>query len=206
LAEAIAMCWGNLQFGVREIEQRLGESTVEAFAIDLETNVRCSKVFQVRHHRDTKSGGYAIKDQREIYELVANQGARRVRACILAVIPGDVVETAVAQCDKTLNEKCDLNQEAIKKMLEKFSAFGVTKEMVEGRIQRKIDAITTGQFVGLRKVYNSLKDGMSSPSEWFPVAEAKPGTQAVKKNASIEPVNVPTPSPPSAPPPPEQPK
>ncbi len=101
------------------------------------------------------------------------------------MIPGDVVETAVAQCDKTLNEKCDLNQEAIKKMLEKFSAFGVTKEMFEGRIPaKKSDAITTGQFVGLRKVYNSLKDGMSSPSEWFPVAEAKPGTQAVKKNAS----------------------
>ena len=40
LAEAMAQCWGNFQFGVRELEQRNGESTVEAFAWDVETNTR----------------------------------------------------------------------------------------------------------------------------------------------------------------------
>ncbi|AMV31279.1 hypothetical protein VN12_04120 [Pirellula sp. SH-Sr6A] len=186
LAEAMAMAWGNMQFGVRELEQRHGESTVEAFAIDLENNVRCVKVFQVRHHRDTKSGGYTIKDQREIYELVANQGSRRVRACILALIPGDVVEAAVDQCDKTLSEHCDMSTDNIKKMVDAFSALGVTKEMIESRIQRSIDAITKANVIGLRKVYNSIKDGMSSAKEWFPVPDEKTGTQTVKKNAPIQ--------------------
>ncbi|MEI6746448.1 MAG: hypothetical protein WCL34_10830 [Methylococcaceae bacterium] len=35
LAEAIAQQWGNIQFGIRELEQRTGESTVQAFALPL---------------------------------------------------------------------------------------------------------------------------------------------------------------------------
>ena len=108
LAETIALCWGNLNFGVRELDQRDGESTVEAFCLDLETNVKCNKVFQVRHVRHTKSKDYALSDPREIYELVANQGARRVRACILGVIPGDVVDAAVEQCDETLKTSANV--------------------------------------------------------------------------------------------------
>ena len=58
--------------------------------------------------------------------------------------------------------------------------------MVEGRIQRKLESLTAAQFVGLRKIYNSIKDGMSSAKEWFPVPDEKAGTQAVKKNAPIQ--------------------
>jgi hypothetical protein len=43
LAEALAQNWGNIQFGIRELEQRNGESTVEAFAWDIETNTRQTK-------------------------------------------------------------------------------------------------------------------------------------------------------------------
>jgi hypothetical protein len=180
LAEAIAREWGNIQCGVKELEQRNGESTVEAFAIDLETNYRCSKVFQVKHQRHTRNGSYDITDPREIYELVANQGARRVRACILAVIPGDVTDAAVEQCESTLQSKCDTGPEAVKKMLDVFAGYGITKEQIEIRIQRKIDAITPAQFLGLRKIYNSLKDGMSTPADWFAVTEVK-----TKKNEPV---------------------
>jgi hypothetical protein len=168
LAEAIAQQWGNLQFGIRELEQRLGESTVEAYAWDLETNTRQTKTFQVKHIRRTRAkGNYALEDPRDIYEMVANQGARRLRACILGVIPGDVVEAAVNQCEDTLKAKADISPDAVKKMVEVFSPYGVSKEMIETRIQRKIDSITPAQIISLRKVYNSLKDGMSTASDWF---------------------------------------
>jgi len=78
LAEVLAQNWGNLQFGVRELEQRDGESTVEAFAWDIETNVRQVKIFQVKHERHTKQGAKRLTDPRDIYETVANQGARRL--------------------------------------------------------------------------------------------------------------------------------
>lgn len=173
LAEAIAQAWGNLQFGVRELEQRNGESTVEAFAWDLETNTRQVKTFQVKHERHTKMGAKALTDPRDIYELVANQGARRVRACILGVVPGDVVDEAVKQCDVTLNATAEVTPESIKKLVDVFAGFKVSKEQIEARIQRHIDAITPAQIVALRKIYNSLKDGMSKPEDWFPVAADK---------------------------------
>lgn len=167
LAEAIAQAWGNLQVGVREIEQRDGESTVEAYAWDLETNLRQSKVFQVAHERHTRQGVKKLSDPRDIYELVANQGARRLRACILAAIPGDVTEAAVRQCDVTLRAKAEVTPERLKALVEKFGEYGVTKEQIERRIQRHLDAITPGLMLQLGKIYNSLKDGMSKPADFF---------------------------------------
>jgi hypothetical protein len=170
LAEAVAQQWGNMQFGVRELEQRDGESTVEAFAWDLETNTRQVKVFQVAHERHTRNGSKKLTDPRDIYEMVANQGARRLRACILGVIPGDIIDEAVKQCDATLSATAENGPEAQKKIVEHFAKYGVTKEQIEKRIQRRMDAITPAQVVMLKKIASSLKDGMSNPGDWFEVA------------------------------------
>ena len=183
VAEMIAQNWGNIQFGIRELEQRHGESTVEAFAWDLETNTRQSKVFQVPHLRHTRNGTTVLKDPRDIYEVVANQGARRLRACILGVIPGDVVEAAMEQCETTMRTKVDITPDSLKAMLKKFEMYGVTKAQIEARIQRRLDTITPAQFVNLRKIYNSLKDEMSKPGDWFLAPEVSgeggPGAESV---------------------------
>lgn len=180
LAETMAREWGNLQFGVRELDQSKGESTVEAYCYDMENNVRCSKVFRVPHVRYSSKGTTTLSDPRDIYETIANNGARRLRACILSVIPGDVVDAAVEECNRTLEQNEDVTPEGIKKMVEAFKAqFGVTKEQLEQRLQRRIDAVTPAQMAGLRKIFNSLKDGMSSAGDWFDsttrkVAKAEP--------------------------------
>jgi DNA-binding FadR family transcriptional regulator len=176
LAEAIAQSWGNLQFGIRELSQANGESTVEAYAWDVETNTRQVKIFQVPHVRFTKSNGRkTLEDPRDIYEAIANQGARRLRACILGIIPGDVVEAAVSQSEQTLKAKADTSPEALKKLVDAFESYKVSKEQIEKKIQRHLDAITPAQIVSLRKIYNSLKDGMSGPADWFEVdTDAEP--------------------------------
>ncbi len=171
LAEAMAQQWGNMQFGIRELDQRNGESTVQAFAWDVETNTRREVTFQVPHIRHTKRGATRLEDPRDVYELVANQGARRLRACILAVIPGDVTEAAVAQCEATMKTKADTSPEAMKKMVDAFGQFGVTKEQIEARIQRRLDAIQPAQVVSLKKIYASLRDGMSIVADWFEQTE-----------------------------------
>ena len=184
LAEAIATAWGNIQFGVREVEQRNGESTCEAFAWDVESNVRVVKSFKVSHIRHTKRGDTVLTDPRDIYEMVANQGARRVRACILGIIPGDVVEDAVKQCETTLNAKADTTPEGLKKVADAFAQYGITVKQIEARIQRRFDSITAAQVVGLRKIIVSLRDGMSKPEDWFePIAkdDAKPSEAAKPK-------------------------
>ena len=167
LAEAMAQSWGNIQFGIRELEQRNGESTVQAFAWDVETNTRREMTFQVAHVRHTRQGSKRLEDPRDIYEMVANQGARRLRACILGIIPGDVTEAAVAQCETTMHTTADTSAEAMAKMLEAFGKFGVSKEQIEKRIQRRLDAIQPAQVVALKKIYASLRDGMSSAADWF---------------------------------------
>ncbi len=178
LAEAMAQAWGNMQFGIRELDQRNGESTVQAFAWDVETNTRREVTFQVPHIRYTKSGSKKLEDPRDVYEMVANQGARRLRACILAVIPGDVTEAAVNQCETTMKTKADTSPEAMQKMLAAFEPFGVTKEQIEKRIQRRLDAIQPAQVVSLKKIYASLRDGMSSAADWFELEHAEEGGQA----------------------------
>lgn len=176
LAETIARRWGNIECGVRELSRREGFSECLAYAWDMETNFRDHKTFQVRHWRDKKNGqGYVVTDERDIYEIVANQGARRKRACILAIIPPDVVEGALAECEKTLKQRIKVTDELIAEMLEKFEEFGVTKEMIEKRIQKHISAITPGQAIQMRRIYTSLKDGMSSPAEWFEMPDAAAG-------------------------------
>ena len=167
LAEAMAQAWGNMQFGIKELEQSGGVSAVQAYAWDLESGTKREITFQVPHIRHTRKGAFKLEDPREIYELVANQGSRRLRACILAVIPGDVTEAAVAQCETTMRAKADTSPEAMQKMVAAFEAYGVTKEQIEKRIQRRLDAIQPAQVVSLKKIYASLRDGMSTAVDWF---------------------------------------
>ncbi len=173
LAEMLAQNWGNMTFGIRELEQRNGESTCEAFAWDMETNARQTKVFQVPHIRHTKGGDRRLTDPRDIYELVANNGARRLRACILGIIPGDIVEEAVEACDRTLKTKFEVTPDRVKKMLDIFAEYGVEREQVEKRIQCRVEAIKPAQLANLGKIANSIKDGMSKAEDWFEPQEAK---------------------------------
>lgn len=174
LAEAAARAWGNIQFGIREIEQRNNESTVEAYAWDLETNTREVKVFQVPHFRYTKKDGKKpLVDPRDIYEHVANNGARRLRACILGVIPGDVIDDAQEQCELTLGAKDKTGPDEQKKLSDAFAEMGITRQQIEQRLGNKLDAIRPAQMVSLRKIYTSIREGISSPADWFEPAKEK---------------------------------
>lgn len=174
LAEVLAQCWGNLDFGVVELERRPGESVAMAYCWDLETNVRQTKVFTIRHVRDTRSGQKSLRDERDIYETVANNGARRLRNCILGIIPGDVQDLAIAECDKTLNgQNTEPIADRVRKMVAAFGEIGVRPEMIETKLNHKLDAVTPREIVKLGKLFTSIKDGIATVEEHFP-ANAQP--------------------------------
>ncbi|MFA8313726.1 hypothetical protein ACEPT2_31880, partial [Burkholderia pseudomallei] len=150
--------------------------------IDTQTRTRKSIAFPVSHWRDTKQGGYALKDERDIYELCANMAQRRVRACIEAVIPTDVIEAAMEQADTTL-QKVDTSPEAMQKMLAAFDPFGVTRAHIEKRIQRSLDSIKPTQVVSLKRIYASLRDGVSEAGDWFDKPAAPAGKPSPEGNA-----------------------
>lgn len=170
LAEAIQRAWGNMMSGIIEVERTEEESSMLAYAWDLETNSMKRQEFKVPHSRDTKSGKKSLTDDRDIYEMTANQGARRLRSCILSLIPGDVVEAAVARCEKTLTSKVGDLSVVIPKMVEKFATIGVTKIMIEKRLRHRIEATQPAEIVQLGNVYNSIVDGMGDVSEYFEIA------------------------------------
>ena len=186
LAETIAQEWGNFDSGFREVgrgsdETGVGYSDVLAYAIDLQTRTTKRISFRVRHWRDTKKGGYALRDERDIYELVANMASRRVRNCILSTIPGDVIEAALQQCGITLRTKIDTSPEAVTRMVDAFAALGVSRAQIEKRIQRRLDSIQPGQIVQLRRIYASLQDDMSRPEDWFEPVETAAAPQPKPK-------------------------
>lgn len=194
LAKAVAQAWGNVDFGFWEAARRKGESDVTAYAWDLETNTRESITFTVQHIRETKNGNYALTDPRDIYEAVANQAARRMRACILSVIPGDVVDAAQRACEQTLRKgsKKPIEQRRAE-MAEKFDGgYGVTVDALEGFIGKRIDAFTEADIVRLGKIYRALEDGVAGSEEVLEKLRnagqtAKPAAKRGAPAASSEP-------------------
>ena len=170
LAEAVARQWGNIQFGVNELASNTDETVMQAFAWDLETNVREVRTFTVPKFRHSRKGKTRLEDPRDIYENNANMGARRMRGCILAVIPGDVVDQAVQQCMLTQQNSVGAPHEVLEKMVEAFeSEFGVPSGAVAKRLGHRLDATTTAEVLGLKRIYQSLRDGMATPADYFDV-------------------------------------
>jgi len=183
LAEQLARSWGNLDTGIRELSQVEGESVVEAYCLDLETNYRSSIIFSVKHVRKTKTKTNVLDDPRDIYEHVANLASRRKRSCILAVIPADITEGAIAACEETLiGGGGEPLIDRLRNMVVMFKELDetVTQEMLEKKIGYKIEEATKSDLTELGSIYNSIKDNMTKRLDWF---EEKKGvkTDASKK-------------------------
>lgn len=182
LAESLACSFGNITFGVRIISQDAEKVEAQAFCIDLETNTEKSDTFTVRLEIYTKKHGIKkLTDPREILEHVKSQGSRMVRSCVMAIIPGDIVEAAIEQCERTLNSDEDPIDVKIQKLITAFVTYNVTIEMLERRVGKNIKALNNADILALRKVYQSLKDGMAGIEDYFDVApKQKPVVDASK--------------------------
>lgn len=195
LAEVLAQSWGNISFGLREISQQDGVSIMQAYAWDTETNTKREQIFYVKHERKSGKDTKQLTDSRDVYEMTANQGARRMRACILAVIPGDIVDSAESECRKTLEHGGGVSLvDRLRKMISAFDEFGVTKSMIQAKLGHKIGVTTAPELVNLMAMYKSIKDGMVNPSDVFGVNDAvqqpkstKQGKEKPQSNASTKP-------------------
>lgn len=189
LAKTLARCWGNIDSGFKVLEQGPKESTVMAYCWDLETNYRETKVFTVQHIRETKKGAYPLTDPRDIYEMIANQAARRERSCILSVIPGDVVDAAIGQCNVTLAGKSDMPlMDKVRALVKNFQEqYGVTAEMLEAYIGCKKEAFSQQSVVRLKNVYNTIRDGSASVEQYFDMRKAAPAKSDAEPALADEP-------------------
>ena len=167
-AEELARCWGNIDYGIKELSQDDGKSEMQAYAWDLETNAQSVQNFTNPHQREVGKKMQTLTSQRDIYENNANMATRRLRSRLLAILPSWFVEDAIAECKKTLAGHNELPLvDRVKKMVVQFAKFGVTQEQIEKRLKRKVDTMTSEDFVEYIGIFNAIKNGESKIAEWF---------------------------------------
>ena len=177
LAEVLAQAWGNLKFGIKELSREKGRSHCVAYCWDHETNTSVELEFAVDHWIEVgKKGQPKIKkpitDPVEIDRLIANRGARKLRNCILNVIPGDIVDEAVKACKKTLAKGGgEPLSDRIRKMVAVFQELSISQEMIEERLKHPIDQTTGDEIVELTAIYKSLVDKQAKRSDFFNTGE-----------------------------------
>ena len=184
MAEMLAQYWENMEYGWEEIERHNGYSKCMSFCWDMQRNLRKVVKFEVEHQFKVGTELKKLTDPRDIYEYCANQAARRMRACILALIPGDIVEAALVECKKTL-AKGDGTQtldDRIRTTVLRFSDVGVTQQMIEKYIGHEIAVMTGEEIADLIPIYRVIADGQKKRTDFFIVGkEDKPKSKLAEK-------------------------
>lgn len=181
-AEELARCWGNIDYGIKELSQDEGKSEMQAYAWDLETNAQSVQNFTNPHKRektDKKTRTTVMENltsQRDIYENNANMATRRLRSRILAILPSWFVEDAIEECKKTLAGQNDTPLiDRVKRMVMQFAKLGVTQDQIERRLGKKVENMNADDFTDFIGIFNAIKQGESKIADWFG-AEEKAGT------------------------------
>ncbi|WP_406056287.1 hypothetical protein OG462_09235 [Streptomyces sp. NBC_01077] len=171
LARELARVWGNVQYGLVEMrrDDEYGQSEMQSFAWDVETNSRNSSTFIVPHRRDTKTGPKQLTDMRDIYENNANNGARRVREAIFAILPPWFVEEAKELCNRTLRDGGgkQLNLR-VADAVKAFEGIGITADRIETKLGRTSGKWTEHDVAQLQVIFRSIQQGEVTADDEFP--------------------------------------
>lgn len=192
LARELARIWGNLDYGVRELrrDDERGESEIQAFAWDQQTNVRSTRSLIAPHARMKGKERQPLTDLTDVYLNNQNIGARAVRECVFTVLPSDFVAEAQDLCRATI-ERGDGQplDKRIGDMAAAFAALGVTVGQIETRVGRPRGQWTAVDVADLAVVFSSIKRRDVTAEDEFPqervtaaevVSKPKPAAKAAK--------------------------
>ncbi|MEV5659831.1 hypothetical protein [Streptomyces flaveolus] len=172
-AKELARCWGNIHHGLNELrrDDEAGESEMQAWAWDLESNERASTTFVVPHVRFTKtSGRKPLEDPRDVYENNTNNGARRLREMIFTVLPDWYREEAKEVANLTL-QKGPGEKTLAQRIADAVTAFeniGVTVGQLEENRGRPTEKWLNLDVAQLQIIYGSISRGEVALEEEFP--------------------------------------
>lgn len=212
LARELARCWGNIQYGITELsrDDQRGESEMKAWAWDLQTNATSSNTFIVPHRRDTKKGVRELTDMRDIYENNANNGARRVREAVFALLPVWFRSRAEQLCQETLENGGGVPlAERIAEAVAAFERLRVTPGQIAAKFGRPtVDGLTAAHVAKLGVIYTSIRQGTVTVADEFPeeaggtvsAADLAPKNASPAAAAPESPVPGPPPEPSGKPP------
>ncbi|MFG1794232.1 hypothetical protein [Nocardia sp. NPDC049149] len=172
LMKELARIWGNIQYGVHELrrDDEKGESEVQAFAWDVETNSRNSRTFQQPHARMKSGKREKLTELHDIYLSNQNTGARAVRECIDNVLPKWFTEEAQTICRRTLEHGEGVPMEERKQnMIASFRGIGVKVDQLETKIGRQRGQWTAADLAQMGVLFTSItRDGLPKDEEFPP--------------------------------------
>lgn len=176
-AEEIARCYGNFEFGHRELSRGNGKSEVEVYAWDKEKNNRSIRQITVEHVVDTRQGPKPCRDQSDIDNLIANKASKQVRGRILALVPKHMVQAGIEACKRTIAGDSERPMSVrIAGMAQAFASIGVNNKMLEAYLGHPVDNTTVDELADLTGIKNAIRDG-AKPSEFFNTGEQAEGEQ-----------------------------
>lgn len=187
LARQAKICWGNMDAGFRALERDEESTLVEGYAIDRETNStsryqqRVKNLIQRKVKVRDENGEEVTQtrwvqpEERDYLELVARVGAKLERNAIYAIIPQDVIDAALQKAQETVRldaagKLSKSREETVISVLSSFDKLGITRQDIEGMLGHKVEAITETEYAELRRIWKSISDGQSQPSEFFNVS------------------------------------
>lgn len=172
LARELARIWGNVEYGLNELRRDdvHGQSEMQAYAWDMETNARSARVFIVEHARDTRRDGRVkLTELRDISDNNNNLGARAVREMIYAVLPQWFTDKAQAICRETQNNGGGVPLvERRARAIKGFGQARITQAELEAHVGASVDEWTHADVSDLENLYRSLAAKEITRDEAFP--------------------------------------
>ena len=199
-AEAAAMAMGNLITETIAVEEDDKRRVYRVVTTDIESNTSFSTDITVQktvERRFVKEGQTVLSSRRnsngDIVHLVeatedemlvksGNAVSKATRNNILRLLPGDILDDCLAQCQQTLAGKVKEDPDAArKKLLDAFGFFGVLPQQIGEYLGHEPSALSTAELDDLRKQYTAVKTGESS---WPQIMQAK--AEALGKEAGAQ--------------------
>jgi len=184
-AEEAARCYGNFQYGHRELSRSEGKSEVEVYAWDMQNNNYSKRQITVLHVRDTRDGPKKLVDQADIDNRIANVASKQMRGRILALMPKHLVAAGQEACKRTLAGGGEKPlSDRIVAMVQAFARFGVTKLHLESYLRHGVDNTTVDELADLMGIFNAIKEG-GKASEYFPLGDNAAAESSANTAAAI---------------------
>jgi hypothetical protein len=181
LARELARCFGNVDYGIRELrrDDEAGVSEMQAWAWDQENNVRSSRSFVVPHARMVGSAKRGDKRRERLDDLgdIANNNnsvaARAVRETIFTILPVWFRTEAEALAAQTLQDGGGqtTEQQAADLIAGFASNVGVTQAQLEKRLARPVRDWTAQDLGVLRIIAGELARGEKHVTDEFPAPD-----------------------------------
>lgn len=171
IARELARIFRNTDYGVRELrrDDTEGVSEMQAWAWDVETNTRTTRSFIQPHERQLKTGRKRLTDLGDIYLANQNTGARAVRECIFAILPGWLLADAEVRLRQTLQNGGGAPIEDRRaQAIAMFSNLKITAAQLVQRLGKPDTTWQPADVAELGRIYNAVTTQGIAVTEFFP--------------------------------------